>query len=97
MAITNPNLALPGEHTVAAWLRRHLGWILTGLGVVAAMVLLSLIVVDRDSAPSGVVEPGAGAVEHESITAIDHRSEANPGADRESTTAIDHRTETAGD
>jgi hypothetical protein len=97
MTITNPTVTLPAGRTVGEWLRRHFGWIFTGLGVVAAVVLLSVLLIDRNAASTDVVEPGVSAVPRESITALDHRAEAQARADRESITAIDHRAETAGD
>ena len=97
MAITDPTVIVPADQTVAAWLRRQLAWMLTGVGVVAAGVLLSVIVFDRDSTSTEVVEPGLSAVQPESITAIDHRAEAKARADRQSITAIDHRADIAGD
>ena len=94
MAITNPTVTLPAGRTAGGWLRRHFGWIFTGLGVVAAVVLLTVLMVDRDAASTDVVEPGVSAVPRESITAIDHRAGAEARASRDSITAIDHQART---
>ena len=95
MAITNPSVTAPAGRTFAPWLRRHLGWVFTGLSIAATVVLLSLVLVDRDPASTSVVEPSVRAVPRESVTAIDHRAEADSRFGRESITAIDHRAASA--
>lgn len=96
MSLTNPTVHIPVEGSLGSWLRRHLAWMLIGLAVVAAAVLVTVLVFDGES----TVDPAPAAqtnslVERGSISAIDHRDSLRagaPGALDRSITAIDHNT-----
>lgn len=84
MALTNPPLSIP-EAVVAVPTRRHLpyGWIAVGLGLLASVAFVVVLLVSSES--SSPTAPHSGLAERGSITAIDHGSRAgSPVAQPES-------------
>lgn len=93
MSLTTSPTALPVDHTVASWLRRHLGWMLTAVAVAAAAFLVTLVVVDGGSATDSAPAQSTYSADRGSITAIDHQAGSrvtDAGVVEPSIAAIDH-------
>lgn len=94
MSLTTPAVQVPVHDTLSSWLRRHVGWMLVGLAVAAAAVLVTLLIFDGESTVDPA--PAAGttfSAERGSINAIDHRAGpqvSDTGVLERSISAIDH-------
>jgi hypothetical protein len=94
MSITTPAVQVPVNDTIGSWLRRHLGWMLTGVAVAAVAVLVTFLVLDGESTVDQA--PAAGttfSAERGSINAIDHGTDSpvsDSGVLNRSIAAIDH-------
>lgn len=75
MSLTNPTVTVPVHDTLGSWLRRHLGWMLIGVAVAAAAVLITFLVVDGDSGVDRAPAQTTFSADRGSINAIDHQAE----------------------
>ena len=104
MALTNPPLSIPEAVVTVPSERRHIayGWIAAGVGLLASIALVVVLLVSSDS--STTTYPHDGLVERGSITALD-RAVPQPTSrldrpativDQGSIVAIDRAAQTSG-